>query len=97
MRLRGEKFWRWADPTLHHRYHDEELDDGTRIDVQVRLSRTGETQLFIGVYDHRGQLVIEEIYDSRPGETMTTAQAWGLERARSFVSNPPSSQTYQSI
>ena len=47
MRIRGEVFWEWADPTLHHRTHDEELEDGTVIDVQVRLSRTGNTQMFI--------------------------------------------------
>lgn len=50
MRIRGDVFWDWADPVLHHRIHDEELDDGTTIDVQVRLSRTGQTQMFIGVY-----------------------------------------------
>lgn len=95
MRLRGDRFWSWADATLHHRYHDEELDDGTKIDVQVRLSRTGETQLFIGVYDDRGALVVEEIYESRPGETMTRAQSWGVERARSFANSATPVQTYQ--
>lgn len=50
MRIRGDVFWAWADPTLHHRTHDETLDDGTYIDVQTRLSRTGKTQMFIGVY-----------------------------------------------
>ncbi|MNJ28911.1 hypothetical protein D3C77_234660 [compost metagenome] len=85
MRNRGDKFWLWADATLSHRYHDEELADGTRIDVQVRLSRTGETQLFIGVYNSNGVLIVEEIYDSLPGETLTRAQAWGLNRAKSFA------------
>lgn len=30
MRMRGNVFWAWADPTLHHRSHDETLDDGIR-------------------------------------------------------------------
>ena len=34
MRIRGDVFWDWADQTLHHRTHDETLDDGTFIDVQ---------------------------------------------------------------
>lgn len=48
MNYRGDLFWDWADPSLHHRHHDEILDDGTKIDVQTRLSRTGETQLLLG-------------------------------------------------
>ncbi|KPM67043.1 hypothetical protein HB13667_07880 [Pseudomonas putida] len=82
MRIRGEVFWEWADPTLHHRTHDEELEDGTVIDVQVRLSRTGNTQMFIGVYAASGMALHEEAFDSRPGESMTRALAWGVGRAR---------------
>jgi hypothetical protein len=54
MRIRGDIFWKWSDPTLHHRTHDETLDDGTTMDIQVRLSRTGSTQMFIGVYAGSG-------------------------------------------
>lgn len=82
MRVRGDIFWKWADPTLHHRTHDETLDDGTHIDVQVRLSRTGQTQMFIGIYAPSGMALHEEAFDSRPGESMTRALAWGVGRAR---------------
>lgn len=82
MRIRGNVFWAWADPTLHHRTHDETLDDGTYIDVQVRLSRTGTTQMFIGVYASSGLALHEEAFDSRPGESMTNAMRWGVGRAR---------------
>lgn len=82
---RGAQYWLWADPSLHHRCHNEVLDDGTNIDVQVRLSRTGETQLFIGVYSNREFLIVEESYNSRPQETMSRALSWGVERARSFA------------
>lgn len=78
MKYRGKAFWQWADPNLHHRTHSEKLDNGRLIDVQVRLARTGETQLFIGVYDELGQPLSEEGFYKRPGETMTRAMNWGL-------------------
>ena len=82
---RGAQYWCWADPSLHPRCHIEVLDDGTKIDVQARLSRTGETQLFIGVYSPKETLIVEETYYSRPQETMGRALSWGVERARSFA------------
>jgi len=82
MRIRGDVFWQWADPALHHRTHDETLDDGTFIDVQVRLSPSGSTQMFIGVYAATGMALHEEAFDSRPGESMTRAFAWGVGCAR---------------
>lgn len=82
MRIRGDVFWDWADPTLHHRTHHETLSDGTNIDVQVRLSRTGDTQMFIGVYASGGMPLHEEAFNSRPNESMTRALAWGVGRAR---------------
>ncbi|WP_010212541.1 hypothetical protein [Pseudomonas sp. R81] len=82
MRNRGDVFWGWADPELHHRTHDETLNDGTTIEVQVRLSRAGQTQMFIGVYAECGMALHEEAINSRPGESMTRALAWGVGRAR---------------
>nr|WP_093100213.1 hypothetical protein [Pseudomonas sp. Z003-0.4C(8344-21)] len=82
MRHRGDIFWAWADPELHNRMHDETLSNGTHIDVQVRLSRTGETQLFIGVYASDGVAMHEEAVCPGAGESMTCALAWGVERAR---------------
>jgi len=87
MRIRGDVFWAWADPTLPHRTHDETLNDGASIDVQVRLSRTGTTQMFIGVYAASGMVLHEEAFDSRPGESMTRALAWGVGRARRVASD----------
>ncbi|PAM81825.1 MULTISPECIES: hypothetical protein [unclassified Pseudomonas] len=82
MRQRGERYWSWADPSLHCRTHDETLDDGTIIDVQVRLSSAGSTQMFIGVYASSGMHIFEEIRECRLGESMTRALAWGVGRAR---------------
>jgi len=81
MRIRGKAFWAWADPTLHHQIHDESLADGTTIDVQSRLSRAGGTQLFIGVYAPSGLVLDEQCFDSRPGQSMTTALSWGVDMA----------------
>lgn len=85
MRLRGDVFWEWADPELHSRTHDETLHDGTFIDVQVRLSRAGETQMFIGIYAPDGMALYEEADDSHPSESMTRALAWGVGRARQLA------------
>jgi hypothetical protein len=38
--------------------------------------------MFIGVYAPSGMAVHEEAFDSRPGESMTRALAWGVGRAR---------------
>ncbi|WP_225607193.1 hypothetical protein [Pseudomonas sp. PDM04] len=87
MRLRGEIFWAWADPELHNRTHDETLNDGTYIDVQVRLSRTGKTEMFIGIYAPDGIALHEESDDSHPGESMTRVLAWGVGRARQLAAD----------
>ncbi|MFK0033758.1 hypothetical protein [Pseudomonas monteilii] len=85
MRHRGALFWAWADPSLKHHSHEEVLADGARLDVQVRLSRTGDTQLFIGIYERSGLARIEEAYAKRPGETITRAMAWGAGRGRTLA------------
>jgi len=68
------------------RSHEEVLGGGEIVDVQVRLSRLGATQLFIGVYSASGMLLVEEVYDSRPGESMNRAMNWGTSRARCLAS-----------
>ena len=85
MKLRGVTFWSWANPILHVRSHDERLPDGTLIDIQVRTSSLGHTQLFVGAYSSKGVMIFEEAFDSRPGETMTQAMAWGLSHAMGHV------------
>ena len=86
MRIRGDIFWKWSDPTLHHRTHDETQDDGTTMDIQSAVIANG-TQMFIGVYAGSGMALHEEA-DTRPGESMTRA-AWGLAvRGASLPSAP---------
>lgn len=92
MRLRGEKYWSWVDPQLHTRTHQEELPDGSSLDVEVRLSRTGGTQMFIGLYAKGGLALTEEIYDFLPGQTMTRALLWGAQRARDLSAKPEVAQ-----
>ncbi len=88
MRIRGDVFWKWADPALAHRSYDETLDDGTAIEVQTRLSRTGATQVFIGVYAASGMPLHEEAFAAMPGESMNRALAWGIGRAKSIANEP---------
>jgi len=61
------------------------LADGARLDVQARLARTGDTQLFIGIYEPSGLARVEEAYVRRPGETTTRAMAWGAGRGRALA------------
>ncbi|WP_446437125.1 hypothetical protein [Pseudomonas sp. 910_23] len=82
MRNRGCVYLDWIDPALHARSVDERQADGTLLNVQVRLSLLGRTQLFIGVYGAKGAMISEEAFDSLPGQTMTQALAWGLGQAR---------------
>ncbi|ABY97131.1 hypothetical protein NPS59_12615 [Pseudomonas putida] len=89
MRIRGDTYWAWADPELHCRTHSEKLDSGFTIDVQVRLSRLGVTQLFIGLYGPKGLSLHEEAHTDRPSESMTTALIWGTARARDLASSVP--------
>ena len=87
MRERGQTFWDWADVHLHCRTHTETVSAGLSIDVQVRLSRVGATQLFIGIYHRTGSRVHEEAYGTRPGQSMTTALLWGVARARELATS----------
>ncbi|KXK72537.1 MULTISPECIES: hypothetical protein [Pseudomonas] len=82
MKRRGETYRKWCDPILHHQIHEETLGTGTCLEVQTRLSRTGATQLFIGVYSTDGSVLYERIYDQRAGETMRRALLWGVGYAR---------------
>ncbi len=81
VKKRGRVFWDWSDCELHARCHDGLLPDGGQIDVQVRTSRTGTVQLFVSAYSGSGSILFEEYYKERPGESMTTALAFGVARA----------------
>ncbi|ATR83527.1 hypothetical protein QEP73_18555 [Pseudomonas defluvii] len=85
MRIREATYWRWADRQLSCRSHDEKLSDGISIDVKARLSRTGATQLFVGIYARNGKALVEEYYANRPCESMTRALVWGVDRARALA------------
>jgi hypothetical protein len=85
MRARGQKYWNWANADIHVRTHDERLGAGLKINIQVRHCEDVGTQLFIGGYGERGAMLFEEVYDSRPGESMTQAIAWGSARAKELL------------
>lgn len=71
MKRRGKTYRNWCDPILHRQTHEETLDDGTCLEVQTRLSRTGATQLFVGVYRADGTVLCERAYAQRAGEQLT--------------------------
>lgn len=85
MKRRGDTYRQWCDPIVHHQIHEETLDNGQCLEVQTRLSRTGATQLFIGVYRADGTVVCERAYARRPGESMSRALVWGVKYGRQVV------------
>jgi hypothetical protein len=82
---RGSCYRKWADAQLQCQTYGEHLCNGATIEVQARLSATGATQLFIGVYADTGAALIEVSYDNRPGESMTRAMLWGTLQARTLA------------
>lgn len=90
MRQRGGKYWDWADCQLNSRCHEEKLGNGYEIEIQVRLSRDGVTQAFIGIYAGNGQMIFEEYHDARESETITQAMLWCVGRARTLATCPHS-------
>lgn len=91
MHIRGSEYWAWSDCQLPSKSHEERLSNGVEIDVQARLSRSGVTQLFIGVYGQGGSIAAEEFYPEMPDESVTTALAWGAQRARAIATGAQTS------
>ncbi len=85
MRRRGGGYWEWADCQLANQRHAESLSDGSEIEVLVRLSRDGLTQVFIGIYACNGQMLCEECHKDCGSKTRSEAMEWGVERARQLV------------
>ncbi|MFJ3366543.1 hypothetical protein [Pseudomonas sp. NPDC086251] len=81
IKQRQRVFWDWADCQLHSRSQDGIFGDKIQVDVQVRMSRSGTVQLFLGGYAESGEMIFEEYYKDRVGETMTAALNWGYARA----------------
>ena len=84
MRNRGKVDWNWADPQLHFRNCDERLSCGTLINVQVRTSPLGATQLFFGIYKEKGEMLLEESHTDCKGQTLSAAMAWALQHAKEW-------------
>lgn len=87
MRNRGSTYWEWANPDIHFRNFDERLSCGSLINVQVRLSKESVTQVFVGVYDAKGNMLLENYYPDCRGQTLTIAMAWALQQAHDWIDN----------
>lgn len=85
MRMRGSAYYQCADCRLLNISHIEEYGSAKCIDVVVRLSRTGVTQVFWGVYDFCGTRLYEEYNEALLGHNITQGTNWGLTRAKAFV------------
>jgi hypothetical protein len=87
IKQRQRVFWDWADCQLHSRSQDGVFGDKIQVDVQVRMSRSGTVQLFVGGYAENGVMIFEEYYKERAGETMTVALNWGVARAERLAAD----------
>lgn len=84
MKRRGHKYWAWADCRLHSRQLTEDLSNGRCLEVKVRSARSGETQMFIGIYRSGGAVDHEEYYAVLL-LTLDAALIFGLDRARALA------------
>jgi len=85
MRMRGSCYFKWADSQLPNFSHVENYDAGFHVDVVVRLSRQGITQLFLGIYDSFDAMVFEEYIEALTDRNVSQAMQWGIERAKAFI------------
>lgn len=82
---RGGTFWLWADCLLKAERHQAYSETGSNIDIQVRASREGCTQMFIGVYNAAGNVLCEEFYSNLSCDTLAQALDWGIRRCDVLV------------
>ncbi|MCY1456228.1 hypothetical protein D9M71_734300 [compost metagenome] len=87
MKLRGEKFSDWENCQIHCCLHGEVLENGQEIDVRVRLTPTGVTQIFLGIYAGCGTMHSEEMHDASSPQTMAQAMQWGICRAKALATD----------
>lgn len=91
MRQRGSCFRNWSKSPLRASVHEEVLDNGTQVETRARLSTTGGTQLFIGIYKDKGACICEELYMTLAEHNITRAVTVGKQRARAIAAGrtPP--------
>lgn len=85
MRRRGANYWLWINSRLPMHSHDETLSNGLQIEVQARISQSGERQVFIGVYTQEGRAIREEFHDRGTEAPCEVVLMWGSQRAREIV------------
>lgn len=85
MRRRGAQYWLWTNSRLALHSHEEVLNNGWQIEVQVRVSPAGVTQVFVGVYTQEGRALAEEFHDRGDEVCCALSLRWGAQRAREIV------------
>lgn len=85
MRRRGSQFWLWVNKKLPTTIHEERLKDGRQVEVQARVTRNKEVQIFVGIYHENGTPMHEEFHDQQCLKKLDSALSWGLQRARSVL------------
>ncbi|APC19160.1 hypothetical protein BLL42_01695 [Pseudomonas frederiksbergensis] len=78
--------------TERHLIHSETLSNGRKIEVRAKILRDGSLQMFIGVYQPDGTVLLED-NDPKPHLLdMEDALDWGIEIARGAGNDPNISQ-----
>lgn len=80
--------WTDSDEGLEFFHHVEWCTPTREIDVRVRKNRFGDVQVFNGVYDENGQVLMEEFFADSELRTIDSAMAWGKSRTRSVAGVP---------
>lgn len=82
MRRRGIAYAAWEDIRPVALRYDEDFGSGLALEVRVRASATGATQLFIGLYNSEHPRPFEEYYPCLIGKTIDHALSLGILRGR---------------
>ena len=92
MKNHSQAYWAWTDSDegLEFFQHVEWPTPTREIDVRVRKNRFGDVQIFNGVYDENGKVLMEEFFGDSELKTVQAAMAWGKSRTRSFAGAPDS-------
>lgn len=68
--------------TERHMVHTETLSNSCKIEVKARILRDGSLEMFIGVYQPNGAVIVEDHAPKPHLLDMEAAFDWGIEQAR---------------
>lgn len=70
--------------TERHMVHTETLSNSCKIEVKARILRDGSLEMFIGVYQPNGAVIVEDHAPKPHLLDMEAAFDWAIEKARTI-------------